>query len=306
MVNNFDGLPFVSVIIPVFNDSERLQTCLEALKNQNYPKNLYEVIIADNGSDGNIEDLVNKFDQTVFTQEHSPGSYAARNKGISLAKGEVFAFTDSDCIPAQDWIKNGVSNLMKVPNCGLVAGKVNLFFKNPEKPTAVEIYESINAFPQKAGVEKYRYGVTANLFTLRNVIENVGLFNDKLKSGGDVEWGRRVFSYGYKQVFAEDTCVAHPTRYSFSQLYKRTVRISGGITDWKGRNNYFVIGISKALFKFIIKGTSLLIRGPLNMRPFDKLVGSKQKIQYIFVSVFVDIVRILEKIRLKLWGKTKR
>jgi glycosyltransferase involved in cell wall biosynthesis len=46
---------FISVIIPVFNDAEPLKTCLEALENQTYPKDLYEVIVIDNASDENIE-----------------------------------------------------------------------------------------------------------------------------------------------------------------------------------------------------------------------------------------------------------
>ena len=50
--------PFVSVIIPVYNDPERLKTCLQALEEQTYPKSAYEVIVVDNGSDESIEPLV--------------------------------------------------------------------------------------------------------------------------------------------------------------------------------------------------------------------------------------------------------
>ena len=53
--------PFVSVIIPVFNDSDRLLTCLKALEHQTYPKNLYEVIVVDNDSEDNVEKLVDQF-----------------------------------------------------------------------------------------------------------------------------------------------------------------------------------------------------------------------------------------------------
>ncbi len=63
----FDGncpdqsLPFVSVIIPVYNDLDRLTSCLEALERQTYGKNLYEVLVIDNGSDHAIETIVNPF-----------------------------------------------------------------------------------------------------------------------------------------------------------------------------------------------------------------------------------------------------
>lgn len=66
--------PFVSVIIPVLNDSERLQTCLKALENQTYPKSMYEVIVVDNGSDENIEGLVSQYIQAKLSNESRPGS----------------------------------------------------------------------------------------------------------------------------------------------------------------------------------------------------------------------------------------
>ena len=77
--------PFVSVIIPVYNDPIRLQTCLQALEDQTYPKSSYEVIVVDNGSDESIEPIVAEFSQAKATYKAQPGSYAASNKGISLA-----------------------------------------------------------------------------------------------------------------------------------------------------------------------------------------------------------------------------
>ena len=145
--------PFVSVIIPVYNDTERLNKCLHLLQNQTYPQNRYEVIVVDNGSEENIESIVSNYTQARITDENRPGSYAARNKGISLARGEIIAFTDSDCLPELDWIQKGVANLLKNENCGLVGGKINLFFKDINQPKAVELYESIHEFQQKFYIE---------------------------------------------------------------------------------------------------------------------------------------------------------
>ncbi|NJR32909.1 MAG: glycosyltransferase, partial [Chamaesiphon sp. CSU_1_12] len=68
---------FVSVIIPVFNDAERLRLCLEALQNQTYPQNLYEVIVVDNGSnpDEDVKSVVAEFGQAIAAFEPTPGSY---------------------------------------------------------------------------------------------------------------------------------------------------------------------------------------------------------------------------------------
>lgn len=297
--------PFVSVIIPVYNDSERLQTCLNALENQTYPKSMYEIIVVDNGSDENIESLVNQYSQVTLYFESKRGSYAARNKGLSKAKGDIIAFTDSDCIPAPDWIEKGVANLLRVPNCGLIAGKINIFFKNRGKPTAVELYESVAAFPQRYYVKAMRFGATANLFTFRSVIEHVGNFYDELKAGGDIEWGRRVASSGYKLVYADDACVAHPARHSLKELYKKHIRVISG--------NYG-LALSKNSYPFFMLITDLVIEllPPFvsiyhicSQERFLKLGGIKDKGKVIVIFLFIRYLRVWEKIKLILRGKPK-
>jgi len=61
--------PFVSVIIPVYNDSIRLRTCLQALEEQTYPKSAYEVIVVDNGSDESIEPIFAEFSKRFHKQK---------------------------------------------------------------------------------------------------------------------------------------------------------------------------------------------------------------------------------------------
>jgi glycosyltransferase involved in cell wall biosynthesis len=183
---------FVSVIVPVFNDAERLKVCLRALEDQTYLKQLYEVIVVDNGSEESVEPVVAEFGHARVSHEERSGSYAARNRGLALARGEIIAFTDADCIPAADWIEKGVANLLRLSHCGLIAGRVDVFPQDPHRPTAVELYESRTALLQKEYVEDGGFGATANMFTRRAVFERVGLFDGGLKSGGDIEWSRRV------------------------------------------------------------------------------------------------------------------
>ena len=185
----------VSVIIPVYNDAVRLERCLQALAQQSYPN--YEVIVVDNGStDADVEQVCKPFSRVRFAREEKAGSYAARNKGLSLAKGEVIAFTDSDCIPAADWLGAGVARVKQTENCGLIAGHVDVFPQNRAHPSLVELYDMMLAFPQERYVANYRYGVTASVVTTRAIFDAVGLFNDTLKSGGDREWGQRVAAAG--------------------------------------------------------------------------------------------------------------
>ncbi|VEP16056.1 conserved hypothetical protein [Hyella patelloides LEGE 07179] len=218
---------FVSVIIPVFNDAERLKICLAALEKQTYPQDCYETIAVDNGSDESLENIVKQFPQAKLAYCGEPGSYTARNHGVSLARGEILAFTDSDCIPAPDWLMTGVKRLVTTVNCGLVAGKIEIFFQISDRPKAIELYDSVTFFNQKQYIEEQKYGATANIFTYKSVLDRVGLFNSQLKSGGDREWGQRVFAQGYSLVYADETLVAHPARYSFGQMYRKIARVRG-------------------------------------------------------------------------------
>jgi len=68
-------------------------------------------------------------------------------------------------------------------------------FNNPDHPTAVEVYDSINYLNQK-NVEEYKYGSTANLFTFKVFFKDVGVFNSVLKSGA-IESGEIEFFLGY-------------------------------------------------------------------------------------------------------------
>ena len=226
-----EDTPLVSVIIPVYNDPERLPKCLDALEQQTYPSDLYEVIVVDNGSEEPIEPLTKSFPHVRTGLELVPGSYAARNRGLSLARGAVIAFTDADAIPAPNWIASGVAALRATLNCGAIGGCISLFARDPLMPTAVELYELVFGLPQEKYVNDYHFAVTANMFTSRDILDNVGGFNPILKSNGDREWSRRVFDAGYTLKYAAEVCVAHPVRCSFAELYKKTVRVTSGRHD---------------------------------------------------------------------------
>jgi glycosyltransferase involved in cell wall biosynthesis len=232
----------VSVIIPVFNDIKGLDKCLSALADQTYETDLFEVVVVDNGSEEDIEKVTKKYDKAIYAFESGKGPAAARNRGIILSKGEVLAFTDSDCVPAADWIEKGVEAITEVPDRGLIAGKVELVYRDPDKIGPIELYDTVSYLLQRRYIEKYKFSATANLFTRRHVVDKVGLFNDvmfKTASGEDAEWGQRVFEAGYEQHYAEEALVTHPAPSSFADLCKKTARITRGniiVKRLKGNN----------------------------------------------------------------------
>ena len=103
-------LPSVSVIVPTFRDWESLEKTIRAIQKQTYSTRLFEVILVNNDAE-NMHAEMALPDNFMLVNESKPGSYAARNRGIDLARGDVLAFTDSDCLPEPDWLENAVRHL---------------------------------------------------------------------------------------------------------------------------------------------------------------------------------------------------
>lgn len=221
--------PFVSVIIPFFGtNTEWLDRCVDALLAQEYPRDRLEIIIADNNEQPLLGDSYRSLAVcTSVIHEPQPGSYCARNRGISIARGEVYAFTDSDCVPASDWVRSGVRLLQATPNCGLVAGRIALTFRNPDFPGVFEIYDLCFYLRQEEYVREFHFGATANLITYPAVFQKVGRFDEAFLSGGDSEWGQRVWKMGYQQVFAPDAVVYHSARSTLTALCEKARRLAG-------------------------------------------------------------------------------
>lgn len=290
---------FVSVIIPVFNNNELLQICLSALAKQTYPKEYYEIIVVDNNSQENISDVVDRFEKVTLVHEPQPGSYIARNKGLSIAKGDLIAFTDADCVPTPTWLENGVSALLQEPNVGLVAGHIDLFPEDADKPNPYELYEMIAlGFPQDQFIANDQFGVTANLFTFSHIIKVVGNFDETLKSGGDKQWGQRVFKAGYKQIYAANACVNHPTRNTWEELNKRGVRIIGG--------RYDIIKATKKTQIALLADFVMFLKPPFRFffQTWNdkRLRGNREKIQFTIVMLRLRWTAIQERIRLQFSG----
>ncbi|GAW94528.1 MULTISPECIES: glycosyltransferase family A protein [Colwellia] len=145
----------ISIIIPVYNDYQRLDLCLKSLINQQGNISA-EIIIVDNGStkiDSLIVEEYQQYDFINFIEELKPGSYAARNTGLNIAQGNIIAFTDSDCIPAKDWLIQAYTALQNT-NVDLIAGNIKMFYETNLSPTWLEIFELVLAFPQKENALK--------------------------------------------------------------------------------------------------------------------------------------------------------
>ncbi|OIO08148.1 hypothetical protein CO115_00455 [Candidatus Falkowbacteria bacterium CG_4_9_14_3_um_filter_36_9] len=91
----------ISIIIPVYNQADKLPKCLDSILNQTY--NNYEIIIVDDGSTDNLNITLEKY-KNIFSyklnilEQENKGANSARNHGYKSAKGEYLLFCDADLV----------------------------------------------------------------------------------------------------------------------------------------------------------------------------------------------------------------
>jgi len=216
------SFPFVSVVIPVYNDAPRLRQTLEALQKQTYPSDCYEVIVVDNGSTDESVQVARGFSdvEVLIETQHTGSPYSARNRGIEVARGEIIALLDSTCVPVEHWMEKGVE-CMTAGGADLVGGDVAFSFQGD--PTPGELFDALTNIRMRESVKQGR-AKTANLFVRRNVFDGLGLFPERIRSGGDVRWTQRAVTENYVLAFCEEARV-HKSARSLLPLLKKQWRV---------------------------------------------------------------------------------
>lgn len=220
----------ISVIVPVYNDPKGIQTTLESLVEQSYDD--YEIIPVDNNSSDHTLEEIHRFENRYPDLIHSyeetdvQSSYAARNKGIRNASGEFMAFIDANMWVDTDWITK-ILNFMEEQKLHYAGCRVKSV-PNSNNDTIWGRYDQLSSFPVKEYIEKDRFAPTCSLIIREEVINDVGVFDQRLESNGDKEFGKRVFDAGFEQGFIGDATTYHPVRNSFDELYSKAQRIGRG------------------------------------------------------------------------------
>jgi glycosyltransferase involved in cell wall biosynthesis len=214
--------PKVSVIIPHYRDLGGLAICLAALERQSYPRDRFEVIVADNASPEGaaaVAEVIAQRAQLVVVPEKGAGP--ARNGGVAASSGEVLAFIDSDCVAEPAWLEEGVRAL---ESRDFIGGRVRVLVDDPGRLTAVEAFESVFAFDFKTYIERKHFTGAGNLFCPRTLFDRVGGFRTAVSE--DVEWSRRAQALGFSLGYAPRAIVGHPARRSWSDLLTKWKRVN--------------------------------------------------------------------------------
>ncbi|MDX6286225.1 MAG: hypothetical protein QOG53_1710 [Frankiales bacterium] len=215
----------VTVVVPVRNGAATIGPLLDALARQE--RVTFDVIVVDNGSTDGTADVVRRHPMTVrVVEEARPGSYAARNAGLAVARAPVLAFTDADCTPEPTWLAEGLATLGS-SGAGLVGGGIRPI--PSAEPTRWERYDRAVYLRQQDLVEHQQWGVTANLFVRGSVIDAVGPFDASLPSSGDREFCLRAGRAGFRIVYAPDAVVGHQPRTSMREIWAVNRRVGAGM-----------------------------------------------------------------------------
>jgi glycosyltransferase involved in cell wall biosynthesis len=278
-------LPFLSVIIPVFNSEAGISDTLESLSRQDYPSDRWEVIVVDNNSTDRTLEAVRSFQEKIpsltIKKETIQSSYAAMNKGISAAQGDILAFIDADMTAGPDWLSRGAADIVG-KEADYVGCRVRIYI-DQDSASAWAIYNQRTGFQMKAYMEKGGYSGAGCLFVRKSVFNELGLYDGRFKSAGDLEFGNRVRDAGFKMLYDHHNVMLHPARTTMYSLIKKTVRDSKGYLDLR---RYYPARYSEVSFP----GVCRWLKPP---RPMDERfsgLSALRKFQMTLIKYFIHYV----------------
>jgi glycosyltransferase involved in cell wall biosynthesis len=237
--------PRVSVIVPIRNGTSWLARLVRALERQTLPRGRFELVVGDDGSTDDPGRFATGGGWVRVVSGPPTNSYAARNRAVASARGDVLAFCDADCLPEPDWLERGLDAL---DNADLVAGRIR--FEVPERYTAWTLIDMEWGKNNEALV-KHGVAETANLFVRRELFEGVGGFDETVDEHGDFDFVERCVARGQRLVFGPGAVVSHPTRqrgravlrahWIYSRGYAERVTLRGELPDGMKLRNWLPI-----------------------------------------------------------------
>lgn len=211
----------VSVIVPFYNSERYIKRCIEGLLQQSYPREQYEILMIDNNSTDTSANTVRQYPGIQLLHETMQGSYAARNRGLQEAKGEVIAFMDADCVPSHDWLHE-IMLAMEQPDLGIVLGR-RAFAGNSITLSMFAAYEDEkHNYVFNSDKKEIYYGHTNNMAVKKKLFDELGPFVERLRGSDTVFVRQAVNTYSCKIVrYYPQIHVRHLEINNLRQLYRK-------------------------------------------------------------------------------------
>jgi glycosyltransferase involved in cell wall biosynthesis len=233
----------ISVVVPFYNSQRHIESCIQALLAQAYPADLYEIIMIDNNSTDRSAAIVRKYSRINLVSEPKQGAYAARNRGIIASKGEIIAFTDPDCVPSSDWLKQ-IDLSMQDSAARIVVGTNESAIEAPMLRMLEDYENEKRSFIFSSRIKTIYYGYTNNMAVQKSLFSELGVFTE-IRRGADVILVRRcVDLYSCDSVcYSRTIRVRHleiDSAWSYFQkafIYGNSIRGYGEIANARALNS---------------------------------------------------------------------
>ncbi len=219
-------LPGVSIVVTSRNNEETIGECVRSLVQLEYPTDRLEILLVDaNSTDKTAQIAAANGAKVVSMAGNAPAAY---NYASKIATHDILGFVDSDAKVERQWLKKLVPHLSDQKTAG-VSGNIETW--NYENPWARAIGYDIKTRYARIGAFTRRVA-TMNLLLKRNVLEELGGFDENFPSQYDTELGYRLSAKGYRIAFERNAICLHfnrPTLQAYwsqqKQYGKNTVRL---------------------------------------------------------------------------------
>lgn len=225
------NLPFVSIIVPALNCATDVKGFADAIRQQDYPPDRFEVIVVDNGSTDNTFESI-RTSGLIALQRMERGRARALNTGIGAARGEIILTTDLSCRPEPHWISCVVQTFAAHPKAGCIAGEIKLL-KTLDN-TVIKFQERSNYMSPLLALNRTHFPFMpfadgANASFRKRVFDEIGGFEESFIKAADVEICYRMFLYtNYTLVFNRKALVWEPGEPSLRALLHQRFRMGIG------------------------------------------------------------------------------
>lgn len=195
-----------SIVIAARNAESTIGACISSLLSQSLKP--LEIIVVDNASTDSTARIASSMGIKVV-YEPIIGRSRARNRGIEESKGRFIAFIDADAVADKDWLLF-LMDRYKAGDCSGVAGRIRAL--NSEKLFAKLLELSSEGRQHFGG---------CNIMYERDVLIDVGMFDEKLKVAEDVELAWRVIKSGRSIAYEPKAVVYHAYKSRLIDILKQ-------------------------------------------------------------------------------------
>ena len=221
--------PFFSIIISTYNRPQELKACLESLTKLNYPRDCFEVIVVDDGSEKPLRAIIDSLRNQMplkFIQQANGGCGVARNTGAKEAKGQYLAFTDDDCTHPPDWLENLALRFVQTPNA-MIGGKTVNILQDNVYSTASQLlmdylFSYYNAEPENA------HYLNSIALPAKAFHDLGGFCPDFFMSAEDRDLCDRWLSQGYPMIYSPEVLIYHAHYLTLASLWRQQFNYGRG------------------------------------------------------------------------------